>query len=98
MRHPSVVVTSAQPLATGHWLRLTFADGAVHDVDLTEVFAAGGVFAPIATDRTLFEAVSVDEFGTVVWPGDVDLDPYVLRGEDRPASGIDIPRQVVQAA
>lgn len=30
-------------------------------------------------DITFFEQVSIDEeSGTVIWPGDIDLDPYVL--------------------
>ncbi len=65
----------------GHWLRLSFGDGAVHEVDLTELLAAGRVFAPIRDDRATFEAVRVDpEFGTITWPGDVDLDPRCAAG------------------
>jgi len=46
-----------------------------------------------------FEAVSVDrEFGTIVWPGHIDLDPDVLRGDQPPASGRVLPRRVVQPA
>ncbi len=91
-------VTAVEPLAE-RWLRVTFADGAVHEVDLGPVLAAGGVFAPIRDQRSVFEAASVDaEFGTVVWPGGIDLDPDVLRGERQPASGVKIPRRVIQAA
>lgn len=50
--------------------------------------SAGGVFAPISDEDVLFKAVAVDgEFGTIVWPGDIDLDPDVLRGDQAPASG-----------
>jgi len=74
-------ITHVEPLS-GHWLRLSFADGAVHEIDLAELLSAGGVFAPIHDDRATFEAVHVDvEFGTIAWPGDVDLDPDVLRGD-----------------
>jgi len=38
------------------------------------------------------------EFGTIAWPGDVDLDPDVLRGDYEPASGISLPRRIVQPA
>jgi hypothetical protein len=30
-----------------HWLRVTFTDGAVKEVDLSDLLAAGGVFARI---------------------------------------------------
>lgn len=91
-------ITNVEPLAD-RWVRLTFADGAVHEVDLSGLLQAGGVFAPIRDDRSTFEAVAVDpEFGTLVWPGDVDLDPDVLRGDRPPASGDAPPRRVVQRA
>jgi Protein of unknown function (DUF2442) len=91
-------VTAVEPLAE-RWLRVTFADGAIHEVDLGPLLAVGGAFAPIRDEPSVFEAVSVDaEFGTVVWPGGIDLDPDVLRGEQEPASGVKIPRRVIQPA
>jgi Protein of unknown function (DUF2442) len=91
-------VIDVEPQA-GHWVRLTFGDGAVHEVDLAGLLEAGGVFASIRDDRTVFEAVAVaPEFGTIVWPGDVDLDPDVLRGDQQPASGPALPRRVIQPA
>lgn len=84
---------------SGHWLRLTFADGAVHEVDLGPVLEAGGVLSAIRDDRSLFEAVSVDpETQTIAWPGGVDLDPDVLRGDFAPASGRVLARRIVQPA
>ncbi|HUR86042.1 MAG TPA: DUF2442 domain-containing protein [Solirubrobacteraceae bacterium] len=81
------------------WVRLTFGDGAVHEVDLTGLLEAGAVFASVRDDRDVFEAVSVDrEFGTIVWPNDIDLDPDVLRGDQPPASGPSLPRRVIQPA
>jgi hypothetical protein len=63
------------------------------------VLEAGGVFASIRDDRHVFEAVVVDhEFGTIMWPGDIDLDPDALRGDQAPASGTAIPRRVIQRA
>jgi hypothetical protein len=44
-----------EPLAE-RWVRLTFGDGAVHEVDPAGLFAAGGVFAAIRDDREIFEA------------------------------------------
>jgi hypothetical protein len=98
MTSPRTTVTRVEPLS-GHWVRLSFGDGAVHEVDLSTLLAAGGVFVPIRDDRATFEAVSVNaEFGTIEWPGEVDLDPDVLRGDQRPASGAEMPRRVVQPA
>jgi hypothetical protein len=98
MSNARTTITAVEPL-DGYWLRLAFADGAVHDVDLGAVLDAGGVFAPIRDDRAVFEAVKVDsETGTIAWPGDVDLDPDVLRGDEEPASGRPIPRRVVEPA
>jgi hypothetical protein len=46
------------------------------------------MFAPIRDDRELFEAVTVGhEFGTITWPGAIDLDSDVLRADEAPASG-----------
>jgi hypothetical protein len=91
-------ITKVEPLAE-RWVRLTFGDGAVHEVDLAGLLAVGGVFASIRDQREVFEAVAVDhEFGTIAWPGDVDLDPDVLRGDQSPASGRALPRRVIQPA
>ena len=98
MNASRTTITEVEPLEE-RWLRLTFADGAVHEVDLAGVLQVGGVFAQIRDDRDVFEAITVDrEFGTVAWPGDVDLDPDVLRGDQLPASGAAIPRRVIQPA
>lgn len=96
--NPRTTIASVKPLE-GHRVRLAFADGAVHEVDLAAVLARGGVFAPIHDDRATFEAVYVDhQFGTIAWPGDVDLDADVLRGDELPASGAVLPRRIVQPA
>jgi Protein of unknown function (DUF2442) len=96
--NPRTTITSVEPVEA-HRVRLTFADGAVHEVDLASVLGRGGVFAAIRDDRATFEAVHVDhEFGTIAWPGDVDLDPDVLRGDEEPASGAVLARTVVQPA
>jgi hypothetical protein len=67
----------------GHRLRLTFADGLVGDVDLTERFAGqlGPMFEPLR-DEAYFGEVTVDEeLGTVVWPNGADLAPDVLHAQ-----------------
>ena len=91
-------VTSVEPIE-GRWLRLTFADGAVHEVDLTDVLRTGGVFSAIRDDDELFRAVAIDDgYGTITWPGEIDLDPDVLRGDEQPASGTVPPCRVTQPA
>ena len=83
---------------TGTGSRATFTDGAVKEIDLGEVLAAGGVFAPIRDSRELFDQVRVNpESGTVEWPGEVDLDPEVLYGRFEPASGHRIERRTIRA-
>jgi Protein of unknown function (DUF2442) len=95
--NPRTTITDVAPL-TDRWLRLTFQDGAVHEVDLAAVLAAGGVMSAIRDDDELFRAVTVDpEWGTIRWPNDVDLDPDVLRGDEAPATG-PLRRRVVQPA
>jgi uncharacterized protein DUF2442 len=82
----------------GYWLRLSFSDGSVKDVDLGDLFSRGGVFAAIRDDRDLFEQVRLKpESRTIEWPGDIDVDPDVLYGAHEPASGIRITRRVVHA-
>ena len=91
-----VNVNEVEPLQ-GHWIRVTFTDGAVKEIDLSELLAAGGVFGPIYRQREIFEQVRVNpESGTVEWPGEVDLDPEVLYGRYEPASGHRIERRTVR--
>jgi hypothetical protein len=69
-----MVVAIARP---GHTVRIVFADGEVRDVDITPLLGTPA-FAPLR-DPALFERVAIDEqTGTIVWPGDVDLDPDVI--------------------
>lgn len=60
----------------GHRLRLGLTDGRVIERDVGPLFV-GPVFEQIRSDPTLFAQAKVDH-GTVVWPGEVDLDPDVL--------------------
>jgi hypothetical protein len=91
-----IKIDAVKPLA-GYWLRLTFSDGAVKDVDVEEILRQGPVFSAIRADRRVFEQVSVNpETGTIQWPGDVDLDPEVLYGSFEPSSGVQITRRTVR--
>lgn len=61
-------------------LRLTFADGLVSDVDLSDRLSGdlGPVFAPLR-DQAFFAQVRVDsDLGTIVWPNGADLAPDAL--------------------
>ncbi len=82
----------------GFWLRISFSDGAVKDVNVANVLARGGVFAPIREHRELFEQVRVNPgTETIEWPGEIDLDPDVLYGRFEPASGVTLQRRTVRA-
>jgi uncharacterized protein DUF2442 len=89
-------VTEVEPLE-GLRIRATFSDGAVKEIDLSDLLAAGGVFTSIYERPDVFEQVAVNhESGTVEWPGEVDLDPEVLYGRYEPASGHRIERRTIR--
>jgi hypothetical protein len=52
-----IYVTDVVPLE-GHRIRAMFSDGAIKEIDLSELLAAGGVFAPIHEQREIFEQVA----------------------------------------
>jgi hypothetical protein len=75
-------IASVEPLE-GFRLRLTFTDGLVHEVDLSDDL--WGQMAEPLQDPDYFRQVRVDtELGTVVWPNGYDLDPDVLHGDHEP--------------
>ena len=79
-----VEITSVEVLRN-RLVRLTFSDGLVRSVDLSE-FLWGPALSDLASDDELFNAVAVDpELGTIVWPNGADLDPDVLHGDFEPA-------------
>ena len=81
MNPPLYDVTDVQVVGH-HRLRLTFEDGTVGDVDLSE-HDWRGVFEPLA-DPAYFAQVRVDpEAGTVVWPNGADMAPEPLYAEAR---------------
>lgn len=64
----------------GYRLRVTFADGVVSEVDLSEKLSGevGPVFEPLR-DLAFFSKVAVDpDLGTIVWPNGADLAPDAL--------------------
>ena len=64
-----------------HILLVTFEDGTRRRVDMTPVifgYPDGSVFEPLK-DPEFFALAYVDEdFGTVCWPGNVDIAPEYL--------------------
>jgi hypothetical protein len=60
----------------GHRLRLTLTNGEVVERDVGR-YLVGPVFEAVRSDPAVFAQVCVDH-GTVVWPGELDLDPDVL--------------------
>ena len=95
MTYEIAKVTKVQTLED-YWLRVWFADGAIKDVNFANRLR-GPVFEPIRNDRTIFESVTVDhELGTIVWPGDVDVDPDVLYGTFEPEVGPPYERREVR--
>jgi len=60
----------------GRTVRLTLSDGEVVIRDLSDLLR-GPLFDSIASDDATFRRVAVD-YGTLVWPGDVDIAPETL--------------------
>ena len=69
-------ISAVEPLH-GRVVRLTLSDGSVVERDLGDLLDGHGVFARITTDDSAFREVYVD-YGTLAWPGDVDLAPETL--------------------
>jgi hypothetical protein len=91
-----ISITAVEPL-DGFWIRAAFSDGAIKEIDLSELIAKGGVFAPIRERREIFDQVHVNpETRTIEWPGEVDLDPEVLYGHFEPASGARVDRRTIR--
>jgi hypothetical protein len=70
-----IEIEGVEPLP-GHFVRLTLSDGSVVERDLSDLLH-GPVFEPIRASDELFRRVRVD-YGTLVWPGDVDIAPETL--------------------
>ena len=72
-------VTSVKLLG-GYRLRLTFDDGVMGEVDLSDDLW-GPVFEQLR-DPAVFAQVHVDpELGTIAWPNGADLDPCALHDD-----------------
>jgi hypothetical protein len=91
-----ITITAVEPL-DGHWIRATFSDHAVKEIDLSGLLSGGGALAPIRDSRDIFEQVRVNpESGTIEWPGELDLDPEVLYGLYEPVHSVPIERRTIR--
>ena len=70
-----IEIAAVEPLE-GRALRLTLSDWEAVVRDLVDLLH-GPLFEPIAADDTLFRQVHV-EYGTLVWPGAIDIAPETL--------------------
>ena len=62
----------------GYRLFLRFEDGAQGEVDVATIVPFDGVFARLK-DQAEFDKVYLDrDWGTICWPGDLDLAPETL--------------------
>ncbi len=89
-------VTAVEPL-DGFWIRASFSDDAIKEIDMSDFLGVGGVFTPIRENREIFDQVRVNpETHTIEWPGEVDIDPEVLYGRFEPASGRRVERRIIR--
>jgi len=61
----------------GRLVQLTLTDGSVVERDLSALLDGVGVFERITFDDAAFREVYVD-YGTLAWPGEVDIAPETL--------------------
>jgi Protein of unknown function (DUF2442) len=70
-------IVAVKPLE-GYQLWLRFEDGVEGVVDISQIIAFSGIFAPLQ-DLDYFAQVQIHpELGTIVWQNGADLDPDVL--------------------
>ena len=69
-------ISKVRPLE-GRLVQLTLTDGSVIERDLSALLDGAGVFERISFDDVAFREVYVD-YGTLAWPGDVDIAPETL--------------------
>jgi len=69
-------ISDVRPLE-GRMVRLTLTDGSVVERDLSALLDGVGVFERITFDDAAFREVYVD-YGTLAWPGEVDIAPETL--------------------
>lgn len=70
-------IIGVQPLE-GYRLHLRFEDGSEGQVDVAQLVAFRGVFAPLEKRDYFIQVYADPELGTICWPNGADLDPDVL--------------------
>jgi hypothetical protein len=81
-------IRAAEPLDDRR-LRLTLTDGSVVERDIADYIAGHGYWARLVSDDEYFRRVRV-RYGTLLWPGGVDMAPEMLIwGGPDPAAGDD---------
>jgi hypothetical protein len=83
-------IRAAAPLE-GRRLRLTLNDGTIVERDITDLIAWGQVFERLKSDDDYFRKVRV-RYGTVTWPGNVDIAPETMIWGAAFRFGEDLPR------
>ena len=78
-------VTAVEHLG-GRVLRLTFSDAFVRELDFAGQLT--GLLSSLDDDATFAQAEVDPVARTVCWPNGIDLDPDVLRGDERSSSGM----------
>lgn len=75
-----VRVVEVEPVG-GYRIRLRFEDGAEGSVDVSTLIPFANDYERLR-DPDFFRQVAIEkEFGSIVWPGDLDVDPYTLYAE-----------------
>lgn len=80
-----IEVTSVEVIDLARYrLRVGFADGSVHEIELADRLRRGGpIFRALYADPDLFAQVYVDpEAATIVWPNGADIAPETLHSSD----------------
>lgn len=81
-KYPNFVRVKAVKPLEGFNALFSFTDGTERIIDL-DTYLRGPVFEPIRNDPALFRSMYVED-GTIVWPGEVDIDPDTLYFGDQP--------------
>ena len=91
-----IFAVSVEPLE-GYWIRVEFSDGAVMDIDVTDLLSRGADFERIRENRKLFEQVRVNPGSRAVeWPEEIDLASEVLYGLEESFFGTCFERRLVR--
>ena len=89
-------VTRVEPLEP-HWLRVWFEDGSIHEVDVSGFLERLSDVIDAYSTLERFAQVRVEErFGSIEWPGGLDIDPDVLHGDFAPVDGEPYPRRIIR--